>query len=164
MSQVDGRGFEYALEPARRRSQHRVDTAVSALGQQQRALDQALGEVARLRARCDDLARQSQPGPNAVIDPWRSMAAARAAQLWRGRLDEAQRAVAASRDRVAQARGVLEQARLEHEAFENHHADALQAHQQVLAQRQQNSVDQDWLARRHQATAAWHAHDERDAT
>jgi hypothetical protein len=149
MTQADTRGFDYALEPARRRAQHRVDAAIGELGRSQQALQRARDEARRLGERCQDLAQRSTPRQQTLIDPWRAMAAAREWQLWRSRLAEAEQEVKTIDGLVSNVRRGLERARIEQESFEAHHEQALREHQQAVARRTQTTTDQEWLAQRH---------------
>ncbi|HEX5682654.1 MAG TPA: hypothetical protein VFY73_01355 [Ideonella sp.] len=153
MSGTDLRGFEYAMEPARQRAHHRVDTSISQLGQCQQALSRARQKEQELRERCGDVARNSTPSHSGVIDPWRAMAASGQWLQLRKAGDLAEEARRKCEAEVADAQRQLNRARIEQETFDTHRRDVLAEHVLTLARRQQTIVDQDWLARQQHVRA-----------
>jgi len=149
MSRHDLRGFRYALEPARQRAQHRVDSAVGLLGQRQHAVAEAQRRADAVREQCLDLARRGTPNPRAPIDPWRALALSHRLQQLSGSLAAAERETAARQAEAGEARRDLERARVEQQAFDTHREEALRAHVVDSGRRLQAAADQDWLARQH---------------
>lgn len=145
---LDTRGFEYALEPVRQRSHHRVDMAVSKLGETQRDLTSARDEVDAAIRRCQALATQCTPTAKATIDPQRAVAVARHMLVLRMAVTAAEEVVVKRERAVADAQAALDKARIERETFETHRADMLAEHAIDQARRTQAMADQDWLARR----------------
>jgi flagellar biosynthesis chaperone FliJ len=149
MSGLDLRGFDYALEPARQRAHHRVDTAIGLLGQRQRAVAEARQRADSLREQCRELARRATPGPRAAIDPRRALAVSHFLLQLRQRLEAAEDETRALEVQADEARGQLERSRVDQQAFDGHREEAVQAHAIQSARREQAAADQDWLARQH---------------
>jgi hypothetical protein len=154
MSGKDLRGFDYALEPARQRAHHRVDAAIGAIGQCQRALTLARQQAQALRDQCREVARHSTPAQRALIDPWRAMAASRQWLQLREALALAEQTEQDHEAALEKAKSQLNQARVEQETFDTHRDEALADHGRDLARRQQSLADQEWLARPGAAPAA----------
>jgi flagellar export protein FliJ len=145
---LDTRGFEYALEPVRQRSHHRVDTAVSKLGETQRDLTSAREQVDAAIGLCRHLAAQCTPTAKAAIDPHRAVTVARRMLMLHMAVTAAEELVVEKERAVADAQAELDKARIERETFETHRADLLAEHAVEQARRSQAMADQDWLARR----------------
>lgn len=143
----ESRGFVYELEPLRRMQEWQRDAEQVRLAEAQRVLDQALVEVAGLRARRDRVAQSVGNTGAGYIDPARHGAGL----AYLGQLTD----LIAQREQdvlqLAQARDTAREACLGRQracdATEHHRSKAAAEHHIQLRDEAMREADADWLAR-----------------
>lgn len=146
-SDVDVRGFVYALEPLRQREQWRLDKAMATLAQAQHALLSLEQNMKQLLDTHDQHAASIGRGLSSRLDP----SAHRQALVYLTHLRDQWKALDVQRQAQQSLRDRLRQECLSHqmrlEGLTRHKDDALSDHAHEVRQRSLSEQDRDWLAR-----------------
>ncbi|AMO22196.1 hypothetical protein GCM10027034_25040 [Ramlibacter solisilvae] len=151
MSARPVRGFDYALEPVRRRREWQLEAAQAELGRVQRALAECEADRERVETECAAEASVAGRAWSARPDPVaQSHRLAYLAALQQRRKDVEAEAAELARQVADVRRKCLERQR-QLDVLDEHRGDALAEHLAEATRRQAVQADQEWSARAAQA-------------
>ena len=149
----DPRGFDYGLEPVRRRRQWLLDAAQARLGSIESALAEARAERDRLMAEKEAAQQEAARALLGAFDPARHRRALAWLAWQRSEIERIKRRIdALESDRDAARREVLAM-QLQCDLIETHRDECKDEFVRDALRREATEVDRDWLMRRAAASA-----------